>query len=69
MEIHYEGNWGGGGGGGLRGEGHLGPKKVESISVFTSLSLLPAMASIDFDKEVFVQFKEDSRKQYSRMWS
>ncbi len=47
----------------------MGPKKVESINVFTSLSLLPAMASIASDEEVFAQFKEDIGKQYRRMWS
>jgi hypothetical protein len=31
--------------------------------VFTSLSLLPAIASIAYDEDVFAQFKE-----YSKMW-
>ncbi len=53
----------------LKGEGHFGPKKVESISVFTSLSLFPSMAAIASGEEVFAQFKEDSRKQYRRIWS
>jgi hypothetical protein len=46
-----------GGGWALEIETFLGPKKVQSISVFTSLSLLPAMASIASDGEVFAQFK------------
>ncbi len=42
---------------------------VELVWKFTSLSLPPAMASIASDEEVFAQFKEESRKQYVRMWS
>ncbi len=33
------------------------------------ISLLPTMVSIALDVDVFAQFKEESRKQYVRMWS
>ncbi len=60
---------GGGGPGGGEVGGPTAVSVVELVRVFTSLSLPPAMASIAFDEEVFAQFKEESRKQYVRMWS
>jgi hypothetical protein len=38
------------------------------LAVYGALSLLFSMASIVTNYEVFAQFKEDSRKQYKRMW-
>jgi len=58
------GRWGGGG-------GLTGPLTVSTVwllEAFTPLSLF-SMASIVADEDVFLQFKEESKKQYSRIWS
>ena len=57
--------WGGGGG------GLTGPLTVSAVwllEAFTPLSLF-SMASIVADEDVFLQFKDESKKQYSRIWS
>ena len=53
----------GGGGGGLTGP--LTVSAVWLLEAFTPLSLF-SMASIVADEEVFVQFKGESKKQYTR---
>jgi len=48
-----------------------GPLTVSAVwllGAFTPLSLF-SMASIVADEDVFLQFKEESKKQYSRIWS
>jgi hypothetical protein len=58
------------------GEGRLGwgmtasyaGSAVLGLAVYRAISLLVYMASIVTDEEVFAQFKEDSQKQYNRMW-
>jgi hypothetical protein len=44
--------------------------EINILSFFLSfLSSLFSMASIVADEEVFMQFKEESKKQYTRIWS
>ena len=71
--MYYVGQWGGGGPGhswALKWHEH-GPFTVSAVwllEAFTPLSLF-SMASIVADEDVFLQFKEESKKQYSRIWS
>ena len=61
--------WPGGAGG--WGGGLTGPLTVSAVwllGAFTPLSLF-SMASIVADEDVSLQFKEESKKQYSRIWS
>jgi hypothetical protein len=55
--------WGGGGG------GPNGSSQCWSVGQPVHSSLLPTMASIASDEDVFAQFKQESCKQYVRMWS
>ena len=53
------------------GGGLTGPVTVSTVwllEAFTPLSLF-TMASIVADEDVFLQFKEESMKQYLRIWS
>ncbi len=65
MCVGVGGGWGRAGGGG----GATGSFQCWSVSQAVHISLLPSMASIASDEDVFAQFKEESRKQYVRMWS
>ncbi len=52
----------------MRGGGSTGSSQCRSASQGMHISLLPTMASIASDEDVFAQFKEESWKQYVRMW-
>jgi hypothetical protein len=51
------------------GGGSTGSSQCWSVGQPVHSSLLPTMASIASDEDVFAQFKQESRKQYVRMWS
>jgi hypothetical protein len=71
--VTEETSWFCGGGGECgagRGVGGLaGSSQCWSVSQGVHVSLLPTMASIASDVDMFAKFKEESRKQYVRMWS
>ncbi len=62
-------NWlAGGGVGGIDRPTHSECFLASTVEAFTPLSLF-SMASIVADEDVFLQFNEESKKQYSRIWS
>ncbi len=61
---------GGGGRGGAGWGGATGSSQCWSVGQPVHSSLLPpTMAPVASDEDVFAQFKQQSRKQYVRMWS
>ncbi len=53
----------------MGGEGSTGSSQCWSVAQPVHSSLLPpTMASVASDEYVFAQFKQQSRKQYVRMW-
>jgi hypothetical protein len=46
-----------------------GSSQCWPVSQPVHISLLPTMASIASDEDMFAQFKVESWKQYVRMWS
>jgi hypothetical protein len=59
----------GGGGRGRAGGGSTGSCQCWSVGQPVHSSLLPTMAFIASDEDVFAQFKQETWKQYVRMWS
>ena len=58
----------GGGRAGRGGVGATGSSQCWSVGQPVHSSLLPTMASVASDEDVFAQLKQQSRKQYVRMY-